>query len=190
VGSFFGLVALLLGALFNAELNRRRDDRLRTEEQRAVATALKAELEELRRTLNDAAETISQEGYLQPDEQVQVPDLVQSIRIMPGIVSKLGLLDETIISAVLDAYGLVEQYSAKLVLLGGRPGVTPRQLHALCGVASKSTGASCSTEHRHCRGNPEGNSPTGYHQKMARDVMARAMAVAAHHRVTPSGGHG
>jgi hypothetical protein len=41
VGSFFGLIALLLGALFNAELNRRRDDRLRTEEQRAVATALK-----------------------------------------------------------------------------------------------------------------------------------------------------
>jgi hypothetical protein len=125
VGSFFGLIALLLGALFNAELNRRRDDRLRTEEQRAVATALKAELEGLRRTLNDAAETISQEGYLQPDEQVQVPDLAQSIRIMPGVVSKLGLLDQTIISAVLDAYGLVEEYSAKLVLLGGRPGVTP-----------------------------------------------------------------
>jgi hypothetical protein len=125
MGSFFGLVALLLGALFNAHLNRRHDDRLRTEEQRAVATALKAELEGLRRTLNDTAETISQEGYLQPDEQVQVPDLAQSIRIMPEVVSKLGLLDETIISAVLDAYGLVDEYSAKLVLLGGRPGVTP-----------------------------------------------------------------
>jgi hypothetical protein len=125
MGSFFGLVALLLGALFNAHLNRRRDDRLRTEEQRAVATALKAELEGLRRTLNDAAETISQEGYLQPDEHVQVPDLAQSIRIMPGVISKLGLLHETIISAVLDAYGLVEEYSATLVLLGGRPGVTP-----------------------------------------------------------------
>ena len=61
IGSSIGLVPLLLGALFNAELNRRRDDRLRREDQRAVATALRAELEGLRRTLNDAAETVSQE---------------------------------------------------------------------------------------------------------------------------------
>src|SRR5262245_17797794 len=79
-GSFFGLVALLLGALFNAHLNRRRDDRIREEDQRAVATALRTELEGLRRTLSDAAETLSEEGYLQPDEQIQVPDLAQSIR--------------------------------------------------------------------------------------------------------------
>ena len=54
-----------------------------------------------------------------------MPDLAQSIRVMPEVVSKLGLLDETTISAVLDAYGLVNEYSAKLVLLGGRPGVSP-----------------------------------------------------------------
>ena len=46
VGGFFTLVA---GALINAGLNRRRDDRLRREDQRAVATALRAELEGLRR---------------------------------------------------------------------------------------------------------------------------------------------
>jgi hypothetical protein len=125
IGSSIGLVALLFGALFNAELNRRRDDRLRREDQRAVATALRAELEGLRRTLNDAAETVSQEGYRTADEQVQVPDLAQSIRIMPELVSKLGLLDGKIISAVVDAYGMAEEYSAKLLLLGGRPGVTP-----------------------------------------------------------------
>jgi hypothetical protein len=110
MGSFFGLVALLLGALFNAWLNRRRDDRLRREDQRTVATALRAELEGLRRTLNDAAETVSQESYLTADEQVQVPDLAQSIRIMPELASKLGLLDEKIINAVVDAYGMVEEY--------------------------------------------------------------------------------
>jgi hypothetical protein len=122
VGGFFTLV---VGALINAGLNRRRDDRLRREEQRAVATALRAELEGLRRTLSDAAEAVSQEGYLKPDEQVNVPDLTQSIQIMPEVISKLGLLDGTIISAVVDAYGMVEEYSAKLLLLGGRPGVTP-----------------------------------------------------------------
>jgi hypothetical protein len=82
-GSFFGLLALLLGALFNACLNRKRDDRLRREDQRAVATALRAELEALRRTLKDNAETMSQEDYAKPDENVHVPDLAQSIRIMP-----------------------------------------------------------------------------------------------------------
>jgi hypothetical protein len=119
IGSSIGLVALLLGALFNAELNRRRDDRLRREDKRAVAIALRAELEGLRRTLNDNAETVSQEGYLKPGEQLNVPDLVQSIRIMPEVVSKLGLLDGKIISAVVDAYSMAEEYSAKLLLLGG-----------------------------------------------------------------------
>jgi hypothetical protein len=44
LGALIGFLALLGGALFNAWLNRRRDDRLRREEQRAVATALRAEL--------------------------------------------------------------------------------------------------------------------------------------------------
>ena len=48
VGSFtgaaVGLIAILIGALFNAHLNRRRDDRLRRLEARAAATALRAEL--------------------------------------------------------------------------------------------------------------------------------------------------
>src|SRR4051812_46290836 len=39
-----GLIALVLGALFNAHLNRARDDRLRKIEQRTLAAALKAEL--------------------------------------------------------------------------------------------------------------------------------------------------
>src|SRR5215471_19248105 len=50
-GSFLGLVALLLGALFNAHLNRKRDDRLRREDQRAVASALRTELAGCRRAL-------------------------------------------------------------------------------------------------------------------------------------------
>jgi hypothetical protein len=122
VGGFFTLV---VGALINAGLNRRRDDRLRREDQRAVATALRAELEGLHRSLKENAETLSQEDYVKADQQVNVSDLAQSIRIMPKVVSKLGLLDGKIIGAVITAYGVVEAYSAKLLLLGGRPGVTP-----------------------------------------------------------------
>jgi len=128
LGSLIAFLALLGGALFNAELNRRRDDRLRREDQRAVATALRAELKGLHRTLVDNAETMAQEDYLKPGEQVNVPDLAQSIRVMPGVVSRLGLLDETIISAVVNAYGMVEEYPAKLLLLGGHPKVTSDNL--------------------------------------------------------------
>src|SRR5262249_50913218 len=102
--------------------------------QRAVATALTAELEGLRRTLNNTAETISPEGYLKPGEQVQVPDLAQSILIMPEVVSKLGLLDETIIRVVVDAYNTVKEYPARLLLLGGRPGVTPDNFRRWCSL--------------------------------------------------------
>jgi hypothetical protein len=86
---------------------------------------LRAELEGFHRTLKENAETLRQEDYVKADQQVQMPDLAQSIRIMPKVVSKLGLLDGRIIGAVITAYGVVEAYSAKLLLLGGRPEVTP-----------------------------------------------------------------
>jgi hypothetical protein len=133
MGSFFGLVALLLGALFNAWLNRRRDDRLRMEDQRTIATALRTELEGLHRSLKENAETLRQEDY-EAGQQIAVPDLAQSIRIMPKVVSKLGLLDGKIIGAVITAYGVVEAYSAKVLLLGGRPGVTPDNFKRYVGL--------------------------------------------------------
>jgi hypothetical protein len=50
-GSAVGLIALVLGALFNAYLNRQRDDRLRASETRSVAAAIRAELQSLDDTL-------------------------------------------------------------------------------------------------------------------------------------------
>ena len=44
LGAFAGLLAILVGALYNAVLVRQRDDRLRDEERRALAAALAAEL--------------------------------------------------------------------------------------------------------------------------------------------------
>jgi hypothetical protein len=46
LGSVFGFLALLCGAWANASFNRRRDDRLRRLDQRAMAVALKTELAE------------------------------------------------------------------------------------------------------------------------------------------------
>ncbi|MFK7865833.1 MAG: hypothetical protein AB8B77_00160 [Alphaproteobacteria bacterium] len=44
IGSGFGLIALLLGALFNADLNRRRDDRIRREQQEKAFQLLIADI--------------------------------------------------------------------------------------------------------------------------------------------------
>jgi hypothetical protein len=119
-GAAIGLIALLLGALFNAYLNRRRDDRLRREDQRAVAIALRSELEGLRRILKDNAEDLKQRAPKPDEEILLVADPASSIRIMPEMVSKLGLLDGAIISSVVKAYSLVEEYWVRLLLLGGK----------------------------------------------------------------------
>jgi len=45
LGSFFGLLVILVGAFLNAELNRNRDDRLLANERASIAAALKSEVE-------------------------------------------------------------------------------------------------------------------------------------------------
>jgi hypothetical protein len=117
-GSSIGLVALLLGALFNAHLNRKRDDRLRREEQRAVATALRAELAGFRRALLTNIRELEKTGST-PGARV-MPELVQSIRIMPHMIPKLGLLDEETIDKVANAYLAIDEHGDMMLLFGGR----------------------------------------------------------------------
>jgi hypothetical protein len=62
IGSFLGLIAILLGALYNAHLNRKRDLELLDKEQEAVARALYSEILTLRKELAMAASTVAQMG--------------------------------------------------------------------------------------------------------------------------------
>jgi hypothetical protein len=125
VGGFFTLV---VGALINARLNRNRDDRLRKEDQRAVATALRAELVGLQRALKDNAaaliEQVLEKGDVKPIEASEsfflIGDASNSVQIMPEMVSKLGLLDQETIERVIDAYAALDGYYERLVLAGGR----------------------------------------------------------------------
>jgi hypothetical protein len=50
---------------------------------------------------------------------VLVPDIAQSIRIMPKVTDKLGLLDVETIVAVIDAYIVIEQFCERLIINGG-----------------------------------------------------------------------
>jgi hypothetical protein len=112
-GAAIGLIALVLGALFNAHLNRKRDDRLRREDTRSVAAALRAELDGIHSALVHNAERLESEksGYVGPD-------IAHLIRIMPEIMPKAGLLDTRTIREVVDAYTMIEQHSQNCMLLG------------------------------------------------------------------------
>src|SRR4051812_48773426 len=57
-GSLLGLLGILVGALFNANLNRKRDDRLRQQEALLVIVALRVELVGLRDSLINNAERL------------------------------------------------------------------------------------------------------------------------------------
>jgi len=113
-GSFFGLITILAGALFNARLNRGRDDRIRKAEALSVAAALRGELASAKQTLNDSAEKLDD-----PQGDFRVPDLSHSIHILPEITPKLGLLDPETVKEVINAYTLIYQYSESLMQIGG-----------------------------------------------------------------------
>jgi hypothetical protein len=121
MGSSIGLLAILVGALFNARLNRKRDDRLREEDRVALASTLYAELQGIHRALVENAEHLQKKPP--PDQDVVVPE--PSIKLLPETLSKIGLLRSETIRKVMDAYVLTEQYLAQLILLGGtlQPGM-------------------------------------------------------------------
>jgi len=118
VGSFtgaaFGLAAIIVGALFNAYLNRRRDDRLRKIEARTLAVALKAELVGLKQSLIENADDLEKGSG-----EFQVPDVATSVRIMPEMLSKLGLLDPDTVQKIISAHGVLERYAEHCLRMGG-----------------------------------------------------------------------
>lgn len=115
-GAVVGLVAIVIGALFNAHLNRKRDDRLKKADARAIAAALKAELEGIDKTLLENADDLEK-----GTNEFMVPDLAHQLRVMPHLLPKLGLLDDTdTIQKLINAYGVIDQWLEKLVMIGGK----------------------------------------------------------------------
>jgi hypothetical protein len=119
-GSALGLLAILLGALFNAHLNRRRDDRLRREDRRAMVSALRAELATIRGILVENAERLTNaDTKPEADHPFWVPDLSHTVLVLPHMLPKIGLLDRVTIRKVVTAYTLVQEYTESLLFLRG-----------------------------------------------------------------------
>jgi hypothetical protein len=115
-GSTLGFLALLAGALFNAHLNRSRDNRLRDNDRRVLATALYAELELVREILLENCKTLRQppngeDGFFVPPPKVQ---------ILPEVIDRLGLLKSDTIKTVTSAYLVIGQYKRELLTLGAQ----------------------------------------------------------------------
>ena len=118
-GSAIGFIALVAGALFNAKLNRERDDRLLRIETRAVAAAMRAELASIETTLRENAEGLRRNT----PQAFVVPDIAHSVRMFPAFVTKIGLLgDPSLITEVVNAYIVIDQYCENLLMAGGQLG--------------------------------------------------------------------
>ncbi|MGQ0582774.1 MAG: hypothetical protein ACT4O6_12615 [Reyranella sp.] len=114
-GSSLGLLAILLGALFNARLNRRRDDRLRAEEATSLRSAVRAELLAITAGLQRSADSLDA-----PQGDFYVPDLAHMARVMPAVLPKLTLLDTDTIRAIAEVYVIIDQYCETLLFQGGK----------------------------------------------------------------------
>lgn len=95
-GSAIGLVALLLGALFNFGLNRRRDALLRREEANAVAAALYGEVLLIQRELAKIGNRVVQVRMRYPpaefDRQFLDENPIPEPTLYNALASKLGML--------------------------------------------------------------------------------------------------
>jgi hypothetical protein len=119
IGSLLGFITLVLGALFNAHLNRVRDDNLRRIETRGVAAAIRAELSSIEDTLTHNAKRLLEEPPTE-SESFLLPDLSHSVRMFPALANKLGLLDDTVvIMEIIQTYIVVDQYCENCLVLGG-----------------------------------------------------------------------
>jgi hypothetical protein len=122
IGSLLGFITLVLGALFNAHLNRKRDDNLRKVETRGVAAAIRAELASLEDILTYNANRLLKEPPT-ASESFFLPDLSHSVRMFPALTDKLVLLnDDAVIREIIQTYIVVDQYCENCLMMDGELG--------------------------------------------------------------------
>jgi hypothetical protein len=100
IAAIIGFFALVLGALFNFHLNRRRDDALHRAEMLAIATAIYGEILLMRERLALMAKVLSIRYYHQEqDIDYQfINDYTPSDPILyPALASKIGLLTHDLV---------------------------------------------------------------------------------------------
>ncbi len=116
IGPAIGLIALLLGALFNGYLNRRRDERLRRQNMAGIAAALYGELDSIRESLlrNSKMAENPKGGMLIG------PDLEHSVTVWKKLVSEVQLFDADTVRVLVETYGVFPHHTENLLLAGAK----------------------------------------------------------------------
>jgi hypothetical protein len=110
IAALFGFVGLILAALFNFHLNRRRDARLRREEMMSVAAAVYGEILLLRDELALLARIVAQH-YIDERELRDIDQFTYSPSmplLYPALAGKLGLLPSDLLLGITRFYAHVE----------------------------------------------------------------------------------
>ena len=119
-GALFGLGAILIGALFNVDLNRKRDERLREENTHALAAALSAEVSviiEGVRGFDRIIAGVSDDELFTPQRvrPTPSPDIRSQFHIFQANAQQLNLLPAPLVDKVVRFYrlaGLVLEHDA------------------------------------------------------------------------------
>ncbi|WP_417793095.1 hypothetical protein [Terasakiella pusilla] len=117
-GASIGLIAILIGALFNAHLNRKRDDRERKLKSDSLLRALRGELVSVRQVLSENGRAFK--DSISHDCDLIFPDPSLMIKIYPKLIDKIGSIETGDIQTVYDAYTILEQLPENLLLLGAK----------------------------------------------------------------------
>jgi hypothetical protein len=120
IGALFGLVALMVGALFNFSLNRKRDARLREEEAKSVAAALYGEIVLLRQEaarLARAVAAVEIKGVRKITPHFVEANKLSEPILYKALAPKIGLLSPDLVIALTEFHKNFQEARTWLPLL-------------------------------------------------------------------------
>lgn len=118
IGAMAGFTALMVAALFNAHLNRLRDERMRSTEMIAVASALYGEVTILRRSVARLANAVGRRYFDhglgrikgEPFDQHFVEgNSIPAPTLYPSLSDKVGMLPSNVALEVVRFYARIEE---------------------------------------------------------------------------------
>jgi hypothetical protein len=119
IAAMIGFFALIIGALFNFHLNRRRDALLRKEESLSVAIAVYSEILLLRKEIANLASAVAnkENSKIKIDAQFVEDNKLTEPTIYPALASKLDLLSANILIGITEFYQNIKDAKLSLPLL-------------------------------------------------------------------------
>ena len=116
-GSTLGIISLLIGALYNARLNRKAEQRRELNDRFGIAEALIAEVVSVKQTIDRAAAELRDPA--QGNVQALMPDPCPDRGVFDKFLSKIELFDENTIRIVTELYAVLNEYCIQVVVRGG-----------------------------------------------------------------------